>query len=239
MIKLNLTEEEFLALLDGLAKAIDIQPVNHEKRQSKVDTIRQYGHDDFVRLLDGLKNNELTKPSEWFQAILYLYHHNELQLVDDRPIEDQIRQILVPLDAALHRADIIVIFLFLLITIIFCFFVFYELPWWESLLYTVVSFFPAAIISGLLISIRQKKATRLALNSFFELFPQEHPSAVERKYPYHFRNPIFLENSESDDIIMVWKLVLSCTSFHKAIINKLKDFKMPNNAEEILSKALE
>jgi hypothetical protein len=151
MIKLNLTEEEFLALLNGLAKAIDIQPVNHEKRQSKVDTIRQYGHDDFVRLLDGLKNNELTKPSEWFQAILYLYHHNELQLVDDRekaPIEDQIRQILVPLDAALHRANIIGIrrFWFLLITLIFCFFVFYELPWWESLLYTVVSFFPAAII---------------------------------------------------------------------------------------------
>jgi CHAT domain-containing protein len=42
----------------------------------------------------------------------------------------------------------------------------------------------------------------LGLNSFFELFPQEHPS------------------------------------FHKAI-NRLKDFKTPNNAEEILSKALE
>jgi tetratricopeptide (TPR) repeat protein len=209
MIKLNLTSEEFLALLNGLAKAIDLQPVSHEKLPSKVDTIRQYGNDDFMRLLDGLKKNELTEPSEWFQAIQYLYHHDEFQLVDRKkaPIDDQIRQILEPLDAALHRADMIDEGLagLLAITLCLCFFVFNELlPWWEWLLYTVVSLFPIMIlITRLPIrSIWRKMATRLALNSFFELFPKEHPD------------------------------------FYTAI-NRLKVFEAPNEAGEILYKAIQ
>jgi len=88
-----------------------MQPVSNEVLHSFVAIVRQYGHDEFVRLLDGLKNGELTEPSEWFQAIQYLYHNNKILFfdIDEAQIENAIRhQILEPLDADLHRTNLIV-----------------------------------------------------------------------------------------------------------------------------------
>jgi len=51
MIKLNLTSNEFIAIVNSLAKKIGMQPVSNEVvPHSKVDFVRQYGHEDFVRL---------------------------------------------------------------------------------------------------------------------------------------------------------------------------------------------
>jgi len=50
MIKLNLTSNEFIAIDNELAKTIGMQPVSNEVLHSFVAIVRQYGHEDFVRL---------------------------------------------------------------------------------------------------------------------------------------------------------------------------------------------
>ncbi|MDM8566832.1 CHAT domain-containing protein [Candidatus Halobeggiatoa sp. HSG11] len=94
MIKLNLTYDEFIAILNELAKIIDVQPVNNEVLHGKVDIVRQYDHDDFMFFLNGLKNKELTTPSGWFQAVQYLYENNEIQFVDAENSTNENAQVL-------------------------------------------------------------------------------------------------------------------------------------------------
>ncbi|MDM8569492.1 hypothetical protein QUF50_08310 [Thiotrichales bacterium HSG1] len=83
MIKLNITSDEFVAILNELAKMIGIPLASNKIPLGKVDLLRVYEHDDFMRLLDELKNNELTETSEWFQAIQYLYQNEELQFFSE------------------------------------------------------------------------------------------------------------------------------------------------------------
>ncbi|EDN71095.1 membrane protein [Beggiatoa sp. PS] len=168
MIKLNLTSNEFIAILNELAKTIDMRPVSNEVLHSKADIVRQYGHDDFVRLLDGLKNNELTEPSEWFQAIQYLYHNDELQFVDEENIVDEVKKLLIPFNIKLNRISNATQFLALTV---FggCFFFFSHFVWWEAILFAVLSFL-FLVIAKEVFTIFKEIVMLSTINEFFALF---------------------------------------------------------------------
>jgi len=188
MIKLNLTSNEFIAILNELAKMIDMQPVSNEALHSKADIVRQYGHDEFVRLLDGLKNNELDEPAAWFQAIQYLYHNDKILFIPapyskELGIQsdeyDEIKNILTRLDIAFSRSTTINLWLLFLLVpyFILLFFVFYDLTWWKALLYTVGSFTTIGILMALTVPFVIKKiAVYYARSSFLKLFPKKQPN---------------------------------------------------------------
>jgi CHAT domain-containing protein len=203
MIKLNLTSNEFIAILNELAKTIAMQPVSNEVLHSKADIVRQYGIYDFARLMDGLKNNELAESSEWFQAIQYLYHNDELQFVsdinnntqvltqnkvtieqsseehikstDDTRIKKELMYILTPFGEKADRFDNYTFLLPPLISLIGFSFFFYYLVWWKAILYAIGLFFLLLFIIAPLQATIRETTLRPALEAFLKSFPPTHP----------------------------------------------------------------
>ncbi len=195
MINIKLTSDEFIANLNDLTKKIDMQLVSKGVLHSKMDTIRQYEHDDFMRLLGELNNNELTEPSEWLQAIQSLYHNNEFWFADDaKEMSYKCVSILSVFGKKLGYIESIRKYTFWLLMFVFMivFFVFYDLPWWKTTVYSFGSAIISMIIIEGILDLTEKRFLHMARDEFLKLIPLNHPH-------YHGFIKIFYEIESSNN----------------------------------------
>jgi hypothetical protein len=150
MIKLNITYYEFIAIFIKLEKMFGMQQVSNELLHSKVDIVRQYGHDDFIHLLEQLKNNKLAEPTAWLEAIRYLYNSNKIQFRDEA-LDIQEEQIDSSSKTSVDEEDTKIVItdtlephinqLLNLILLSGCVFFFYKLNLWYAVSLSVLLFY--------------------------------------------------------------------------------------------------